>query len=600
MAYDGFVVADIVKEITDKAKGGRISKVQQPEKDEIHFVIKKERMTSRLLMSANPSLPLCYFTEFTKESPMTAPAFCMLLRKHLGGGRITDVTQKGNERIIELIVEHSDEMGDLAEKRLIVEIMGRYSNIILVDSDGIIMDSIKRISHDKSSVREVLPGRVYEYPPGKASPFETDFEGFKETLSLLPMGTAKAVVESYNGFSFTMANEICFRAGIDAGSPTAALSEAEYGALYREYEGILVSTRNGCFFPTLCYEDKEPVEYAAFKLTSYGDKAVSGKEDGSQGSGQEMSGSGENTAAGYISGIIEKFYREKEINVRARQKSHDLRKILTNAIERVSKKYDLQLNQLRSTGDRDKYRIYGELVNAYGYTVPEGSAELVCTNYYDGQEVKIRLDPELSVSKNAQRYFDRYNKKKRTYEALTVETEETRKALEYLQQIKQDLDIAETENDINSVRQELIIAGEIKKKDPKTKTKKQAKEKPMHFISSCGYDIYVGRNNLQNDELSFKIADGGDMWFHAKNMPGSHVIVKCAGKGELPDRVYEEAARLAAYYSSGKESPKVEVDYTERKNLKKPPGANPGYVIYHTNYSMVAPPDINGIKRQEE
>ena len=587
MAYDGFVVANIVKEITDKARGGRISKVQQPEKDEIHLVIKKEKATSRLMMSANPSLPLCYFTEYTKESPMTAPAFCMLLRKHIGGGRITDVIQKGNERIIELLIEHSDEMGDIGEKRLIIEIMGRYSNIILLDSDGIIMDSIKRISHDKSSVREVLPGRTYEYPPSKTSPFGINADSFKETLLHLPMGTAKAVVESYNGFSFTMANEICFRAGIDPGSPTAALSEAELKSLYNEYAGMLDKTEKGCFSPTLCYEDNEPVEYAAFHLTSYGDLP-------------ERQISCGDMPDRYISGIIEKFYREKEINVRARQKSHDLRKILTNAIERVSKKYDLQLSQLRSTEDRDKYRIYGELVNTYGYTVPEGSSELVCTNYYDGQEVKIRLDPELSVPKNAQKYFDRYNKKKRTYEALIVETEETKKALQYLQQIKQDLDIAETENDINAVRQELVLAGEIKKKGPQTKSRKQTKEKPMHFISSLGYDIFVGRNNLQNDELSFKIADGGDMWFHAKNMPGSHVIVKCAGMGELPDTVYEEAARLAAYFSAGKDSPKVEVDYTERKNLKKPPGANPGYVIYHTNYSMIAVPDITGIKRQEE
>ena len=581
MAYDGFVVANIVKEIGDKAKGGRISKIQQPEKDELCFVIKKERITSRLLISANPSLPLCYFTEYTKESPMTAPAFCMLLRKHLGGGKIIDVIQNSNERIIELLVEHSDEMGDIGEKRLIIEIMGRYSNIILVDSDGIIMDSIKRISHDKSSVREVLPGRQYEYPPSKTSPFAVSEEAFHDKLSHMPMETAKSLVEAYNGFSFTMANEICFRAGIDPGSPTAALSESDYNKLFGEYSDILNKTGNGDFSPSLCYEDNVPVEYAAFRLTSYGaDEATDNNK--------------------YISSIIEQFYREKDISVRVRQKSHDLRRILTNAIERVSKKYDIQLHQLKSTEDRDKYRIYGELINAFGYTVPEGAEELVCTNYYDGKEVKIRLDPELPVSKNAQKYFDRYNKKKRTYEALTVETEETKKALEYLQQIKHDLDIAETEADINAVRQELVIAGEIKKKASQTKNRKQSKEKPMHFISSQGYDIYVGRNNIQNDELSFKIADGRDMWFHAKNMPGSHVIVKCAGSEELPDEVYEEAARLAAYYSSGKDSPKVEVDYTERKNLKKPPGANPGYVIYHTNYSMVAVPDITGIKRQEE
>lgn len=296
-----------------------------------------------------------------------------------------------------------------------------------------------------------------------------------------------------------------------------------------------------------------------------------------------------------MSCVIEEYYRAKSVVTRIRQRSTDLRKIVANAIERTAKKYDLQLSQLKDTEKRDKYKVYGELITAYGYSCKPGDKELTCENYYDGTTITIPLDPEQSAMENGKRYFAKYNKLKRTYEALMELTVESKAELDYLLSVQNSLDIAKTENDLQEIKQELVESGYIRGRQDKNKQKKQAKAKPLHYISSDGFHMYVGKNNYQNEELTFRFAEGNDMWFHAKQMPGSHVIVKTEGK-ELPDRTYEEAARLAAYYSTGHEAPKVEIDYTAKKNLKKPPKAKPGFVIYHTNYSMSIEPDIHGIQ----
>ena len=276
---------------------------------------------------------------------------------------------------------------------------------------------------------------------------------------------------------------------------------------------------------------------------------------------------------------------------RIRQKSTDLRKVVSNAIERTAKKYDLQCKQLKDTEKKEKYKVYGELIHTYGYDVKEGQKELVCLNYYDGKEIKIPLDPQLSAMDNAGKYFDRYIKLKRTREALTSLVEETGLELEHLESISNSLEIARDENDLAMIKEELMEYGYMKKHFT-GKKKTGGKSKPFHYLSGDGFHIYVGKNNYQNEELTFKLANGKDMWFHAKNMAGSHVIVKLETADDLPDSTYEEAARLAAYYSKGKNAPKVEVDYTRRRNLKKPPQAKPGFVIYHTNYSLMAVPEI--------
>jgi len=294
--------------------------------------------------------------------------------------------------------------------------------------------------------------------------------------------------------------------------------------------------------------------------------------------------------------VVEDYYSKKSVVTRIKQRSTDLRKIVANAIERTSKKYDLQLSQLKDTEKREKYRVYGELLTAYGYGVAKGDKSLTCDNYYTGDKITIPLDGDLSPMDNAKKYFARYNKLKRTYEALSELTVESKEELDYLLSVQNSLELALSESDLEQIKTELVESGYIRGRLDKAKGKKVVKSKPLHYISSDGFHMYVGRNNYQNEEISFKLAEGGDMWFHAKQMPGSHVIVKTEGEKELPDRTYEEAARLAAYYSTGKTNPKVDVDYTLKKNLKKPPKAKPGYVIYHTNYSMTIEPDIHGIE----
>lgn len=301
------------------------------------------------------------------------------------------------------------------------------------------------------------------------------------------------------------------------------------------------------------------------------------------------------------SDMLENYYASKNAVARMHQKSADLRKLVANAIERSSKKYDLQLKQLQDTEKRDKYRVYGELITAYGYGLEQGAKELIAENYYNNNlEIKIPLDSTLTPMENAKRYFEKYNKQKRTYEALTSLIRETKDEIEHLESIRTSLEIATDEHDLAELKHELMEYGYIKRKFASKKTSikervgKSSKSKPFHYLSSDGYHIYVGKNNYQNDELTFKLANGGDWWFHAKNLPGSHVIVK-SNENEIPDKTFEEAARLAAFYSGAKDANKVEIDYTQRKNIKKPSVSKPGFVIYSTNYSMVADTDISDI-----
>ena len=577
MAFDGTVIANIVYDMNRLLTGGRIYKIYQPETDELLLVIKNQKETHRLLLSASASLPLVYFTSENKQNPMTAPNFCMLLRKHISNGRIVEVSQPGMERIIEIRIEHLNELGDLCAKKLVIEIMGKHSNIIFLDDTGMIIDSIKHISNQVSSVREVLPGRTYMVPPaqGKISLYDITPAWMEGTLLTKASSVQKAIYGSISGISPLMANEICYRASIDGDAAVASLSDTEQATLYGELVRLKSQLQNHEFAPCIIYQGKTPLEFACMELSMYPDM--------------------ETKTFSSISEVLETYYAEKEVVTRIRQKSTDLRKIVSNAIERTAKKYDLQRKQLKDTEKKEKYKIYGELLHTYGYDVQPGQKELTCINYYDGNEITIPLDTQLTAMENAKKYFDRYGKLKRTYEALHVLVEETRAELEHLESISNSLEIARDENDLMMIKEELMDYNYVKRHG-QSKKKNKSKSKPFHYISSDGFHMYVGKNNFQNDELTFKFANGKDMWFHAKKMAGSHVIVKLETASELPDKTYEEAARLAAYYSKGKNAPKVEIDYTERHNLKKPPQAKPGFVIYHTNYSMIIEPDITGIQ----
>ena len=584
MALDGIVIANIVDELKGSLLGGRINKIAQPEKDELLITIKgQDRGTYKLFLSAGAGMPLIYLTDATKASPMTAPNFCMLLRKHLNNCKILDITQPGLERIVSMKLEHLDELGDLKIKYLIIELMGKHSNIIFCDDSMTIIDSIKRVNHFMSSVREVLPGREYFIPEttNKSNPLTIDYLSFSEIILGKSQTIAKALYTGLTGISPLISNEICYRASIDSGDSTSALNEDTGLHLYRNFERVMQFVKDKEFFPHIVMSEKGPIEFSSIPLTCY-----SGYEVKSLNSASDM---------------LENYYASKNAVARMHQKSADLRKLVANAIERSSKKYDLQLKQLQDTEKRDKYRVYGELITAYGYGLEQGAKELIAENYYNNNlEIKIPLDSTLTPMENAKRYFEKYNKQKRTYEALTSLIRETKDEIEHLESIRTSLEIATDEHDLAELKHELMEYGYIKRKFASKKTSikervgKSSKSKPFHYISSDGYHIYVGKNNYQNDELTFKLANGGDWWFHAKNLPGSHVIVK-SNENEIPDKTFEEAARLAAFYSGAKDANKVEIDYTQRKNIKKPSVSKPGFVIYSTNYSMVADTDISDI-----
>ncbi|MBR1703521.1 MAG: NFACT family protein [Lachnospiraceae bacterium] len=595
MAFDGVTIANIVSELKKELLEGRVYKIAQPEADELLLTIKTRDGQRRLVISASASLPLIYLTESNKPSPMTAPNFCMLLRKHLQNGRITSITQPGLERIIHIDIEHLDEMGDLCRKTLIVEIMGKHSNIIFCDNENRIIDSIKHVSAAVSSVREVLPGKTYfvAQTQEKLNLLTTDYQTYYQTVSGKAQPLFKALYGSFTGLSPILAQELCYRAGLDGEASTAAYAESAYHTLYLELEKLTTTIREETFTPCIAYRGKQPVEYAAVPLTMY---------DGNEGDHLVPCGS--------MSTLLETYYAEKNTLTRIRQKSADLRHVVQTALERNVKKYDLQLRQMQDTKKRETYRIYGELLNTYGYSAKPGDKSIEVLNYYTNEPLTIPLDETLSATDNAKRYFEKYNKMKRTYEALSELTQEVKSEIDHLESIGAALDIALKEEDLVEIREELAENGYIKRsggkgsRNPGNKGDKTGKikitSKPFHYLSSDGFHIYVGKNNFQNDELTFQFANGNDWWFHAKKMPGSHVVVKTDGTTELPDRVFEEAAKLAAYYSKGRGSDKVEIDYIQKKHVKKPGGAKPGFVVYYTNFSMVTDSDITGLKLLEQ
>ena len=577
MAFDGITVSCLRKELAETLTGGRITKIVQSEADELLLTIKNNGEQYRLLLSASASLPLVYLTDKNKPAPMTAPGFCMLLRKHLSGGRIVAVTQPSLERILHFQIEHLDEMGDLCRKTLIVELMGKHSNLIFCKEDGMILDSIKHVSLAVSSVREVLPGRPYFIPhtQDKLDPLTCPPGEMVAAICEKPVPLVKAIYTTLTGFSPVIAEELCFRSSLESARPAGALEEAEREMLEHQLLRLVETVQAGDFEPYIYYkEGKEPVEFSAVPLTLYGDLAAESFSS--------------------VSALLETYYASKNTLTRIRQKSSDLRRIVQTALERSRKKYDLQSRQLSDTEKREKYKIWGELIHTYGYGVPEGAKSMQALNYYTNEEITIPLCPTLSAQENAKKYFDKYGKLKRTFEAVTKLLAETGAEVEHLESIQTSLDMALSEEDLIQIKEELVESGYIRRKGGGKKVK--ITSRPYHYISGDGFDIYVGKNNYQNEELTFQLATGNDWWFHAKGVPGSHVIVKTNGQ-ELPDRTFEEAGRLAAYYSKNRGGDKVEIDYVQKKQVKKPGGSRPGFVVYYTNYSLMIDSDISGIRQ---
>ncbi|SEI40583.1 Predicted component of the ribosome quality control (RQC) complex, YloA/Tae2 family, contains fibronectin-binding (FbpA) and DUF814 domains [Lachnospiraceae bacterium A10] len=579
MAFNGITIHALAYELNNELNGLRISKISQPEKEEILFTFKGSSGQKRMLISANASLPLVYLTKENKPAPMQAPNFCMVLRKYIGNGRITDISQMGMERIIRFTVEHLDELGDPAKKYLYVEIMGKYSNIIFCSDDNKIIDSIKHISFHVSSVREVLPGRDYfiTAQENKVDPTmisQDDFAAFLGNATSL----RKFITGNFIGLSSVTANEIACRCHLDADQSTASLTEIEKNNLYKCFKAMMHDIEENHYNPVIIKdrESSKPLEYSAFPLESY----------------RNM----ETVSYSSISEVLETFYSERNQFTNMHQRSTDLRKVVTTLLERNHKKLDLQKRQYKDTDKMDKYKLYGELLQAYAYSLPtEIPKSVTVNNYYDNTELSIPLDETKSYMDNSNRYFEKYNKCKRTRIALDEYMEETANTISHLDSILTAISLAESENDLNEIRRELNDYGFIKKHIERKKASSQ-KSKPLHFVTDDGFHIYVGKNNYQNDYLTFKFATGNDWWFHIKKATGSHVIVKTEGQ-ELPDHVYEDAAALAAYYSSCRDNDKVEIDYLQKKNVKKPNKANPGFVIYYTNYSMSITPGIRNMKQ---
>ena len=611
MAFDGITTACLCRELSDRLTGARIYKIAQTDRDELVLTLKPTAECGggqcRLYLSADASLPLAYFTAKSRQAPLQAPSFCMLLRKHLQNGRIISVTQPGLERILRFEVEHLDEMGDLCRHTLVIELMGKHSNIIFLSDQEQIVDSIKHISSLVSSVREVLPGRPYFVPDtrNKKNPLEETEEDFDALLRGQQVPPARLLLSGYTGLSTQMAEELCHRAALSNDRSASSLTQQDRKSLWKEFHALMQDIVSGRFSPSIYYKKEEngrrgaPAGYAAVPMRIYSDFGTHYEE----------------VRFDSISELLETFYAQKNEVTRIRQKSVDLRHVVQTILERDIHKYDLQCKQIRDTEKRDKYRIYGELLNAYAYSVPSGAASCEVDNYYTGEKVRIPLDPTLTPTQNAKKYFDRYTKLKRTYEALTTLTALVKSEIDHLESIRTSLDLATNEGDLAQIRQELEDSGLVRRHtgggrkkpgyDKSGGKKGRARtpvSKPLHYISSDGFDIYVGKNNTQNDQLTFHFADPGDIWMHANDMPGSHVILRAGGRtmDEIPDRAFEEAASLAAWYSAGRQQGKVEIDYLLRRNVKKPGGAKPGFVVYYTNYSILARADISGLREVED
>ena len=608
MAFDGITTACLRKEFSDRLTGARIYKIAQTDRDELVLTLKPTAECGggqvKLYLSADASLPLAYFTTKSRQAPLQAPAFCMLLRKHLQNGRILSVKQPGLERILRFEVEHLDEMGDLCRHTLVIELMGKHSNIIFLNDKEQIVDSIKHISALVSSVREVLPGRPYFVPDtrNKRDPLAETREDFDALLRTQQVPPAKLLVNTFTGLSTQMAEELCYRAALSNDRSASSMSDEDRASLWGAFSSLMQDVTAGHFNPCIYYKKEEggrrgtPAGYSAVPMRIYADFTRRFEESGFTS----------------MSELLETFYAQKNEATRIRQKSVDLRHVVQTILERDLHKYDLQLKQIKDTEKRDKYRIYGELLNAYGYSIPAGAKSCELDNYYTGEKIRVPLDPMLTPMQNAKKYFDRYTKLKRTNEALTALTAEVKAEIDHLESIRTSLDLATNEGDLAQIRSELEESGLVRRHSGNAKRRpgfdksgagskkgraRTPVSKPLHYLSSDGYDIYVGKNNTQNDALTFHFADPDDIWMHANDMPGSHVILRTGGKRmeEIPDRAFEEAASLAAWYSAGREQGKVEIDYLLRRGVKKPGGAKPGFVVYYTNYSILARADISGL-----
>lgn len=582
MPFDGVVAKCVVHELQELLPGGRIEKIFQPEADEIILNVRAKGQNLKLLLSACASYPRIHVTEGSRENPAAPPMFCMLLRKHLAGGKILDVEFHRFERIVTLHVESVNELGDISVKKLIIEIMGRHSNIILVNAEDRILDAIKHVDAEVSSVREVMPARPYQLPPSqdKAIPGELDIARFLEAAADrtdVPM--ENYLLNGILGFSPVLCRELCHRAHIDGKVPASAITFEQRERLKEALESLLNRIFQDSYSPCVIYTDQtleQPLDFHCVEMSQFPHV-------------QYLTS---------ISKVLDLFYNTKDRLDRLKQKKADLQKVMKNNLDRCKKKLALQQEKLRDVADREKLKLYGELITANIYCIPAGSKKVSLMNYYSENydNLEVPLDENLSPQENAQRYFRQYTKAKSAFSYTSRQVEESLRELEYLESVQHLLDTCTNVQEIEEVRQELVEQGYVHSRKTGTGRKKEKASAPLCYTSSDGLDILVGKNNRQNDQLTLKTASSNDIWLHTQKIPGSHVIIR-KGQQDIPDATLLEAAILAAYHSKAKQSSTVPVDYTTVRNVKKPGGAKPGMVIYENFRTIIVTPDEAAVKR---
>nr|WP_317325459.1 NFACT RNA binding domain-containing protein [uncultured Flavonifractor sp.] len=564
MPLDALCLTAVAEELRCAVVGGKIDKIYQPTRDEIVLFLRGQGENLRLLLSANPGHPRAHLTTLNRENPDKPPMFCMLLRKHLLGGRILELNQPPMERILDFKLETIDELGDRVERRLVLEAMGRSANLILLDGEGRIIDCIRRVDGDLSrGQRQVLPGLFYRppAPPDKLNPFTIEEVQLKAALDD-PMGKVpeKLLMDTFTGFSPLIAREIAFRAGGGEG-------------LFRELCKLRKTVQEKNFTAYLLVREGKPVDFSFLPILQYGPETESIRQDS-------------------FSALLDGFYERREAAERVHQRGQDLVKAVTNARDRTARKLANQERELEATLDRETLRERGDIITSNLHRMEKGMAVLHAQNFYDPDcaEIDIKLDPLLTPQQNAAKYYKDYNKAKKAEEMLTIQIGKGEKELEYLNSVLENIQLAEGERDLGEIRQELADTGYLRRAKTAAKREKRVAGKPMEFRSTAGLRITVGKNNSQNDQLTTKLAYKSDIWLHTQKIHGSHVILWLEG-GEADAQSLTEAAILAATFSQAGDSTRVPVDYTPVKYVKKPAGARPGMVVYTTYQTAVVDPD---------
>lgn len=574
MALDGIVTRAIVHEL-QSCRGARINKIYQPNDRDIVFHIRTQQGNAKLLLSANPTYPRVHLTQETFLNPAEAPMFCMILRKHCESGIIEDIQQVGMERIIHITIRQRDELGDISSKKIIIELMGRHSNIILLDpASGTILDGINHVTPAISSYRVVMPGFSYTNPPEqhKLNPLEIGQEAFRESCLMNEEQAVPWLVGAFSGLSPLAAQEIANRAG--GSSPDGLEGEKDCGSLWSAFDEVMEQVRTHQYTPVTGINAKGKSVFSVIPLTLLVD---------------------ETTTYESVSRCMEDYYGDKAQRDTVKQKVSDLLRFLQNERTKNIKKLDNLNKDLEEAGDADRYRIFGELLFASLHQIQKGDREVQLANFYDEEQatVTIPLDPLLTPSDNAQRYFKKYNKYKNSLAVIDEQLIKTREEINYIENLLQQLSHASL-SDIDEIREELIQQGYLRDRNRKTKKKKRTDKPTLHvYTSSEGIELYVGKNNLQNEYVTNRLASSNDTWLHTKDIPGSHVVIRSS---EYGDATLQEAAQLAAYYSQAKESSSVPVDYTLIRHVRKPNGAKPGFVIYDNQKTLFVTPDEQRIK----